>query len=68
MLSGVRFRKNLVIFGVSNSCSVQADNRKKDIFISGKGLRDGLDHTAVTTVTKYSISFTDSNESTVQQK
>ena len=68
MSSGVRFGKNLVIFGVPNSCPVQADNRKKDIFIFGKGPRDGLDHTAVTTVTTYSISFTDSNESTVKQE
>ena len=49
----------MVIFGVPNSSSVQVDNREKDIFILGKGPRDGLDHTAVTTVAKYSISFTD---------
>ena len=68
MSSGVRFGKNLVIFGVPNSYSVQTDNRNKDVFIFGKCPRDGLDHTAVTTVTKYSISFTDSNESTVKQE
>ena len=56
MSSGVRFGKNLVIFGVPNSCPAQADTRA------------GLDHTAVTTVTTYSISFTDSNESTVKQE
>ena len=57
--SGVRFGKNVVIFGVPNSSSVQADNRKKDIFVLRKGPIDGLDYTAVTALAKYLISSTD---------
>ena len=39
--------RNVIIFGVGMSSSTKTDNRKKDIFILGKGLEHtlGLEHT-----------------------
>ena len=56
--------KSVVIFGVPNSSSVQADNRKRDIFILGKVPRDGFHDTAITTVIKYSINCTEQRKKT----
>ena len=39
--------------------SVHIDNKKKDIFILGKGLTDGLDDTTVTSEKEYSLNFTE---------
>ena len=47
-MEGGGFSPNVIIFGVDNSSSVYADNRKKEISILGKTLRDRLDDTAET--------------------
>ena len=39
------------------SSSVHADNKKKDILILGKGLKQGLEH-SLTAEKMYSINFT----------
>ena len=39
--------KNVVIFGVDDSSSLHADNRKKDFLVLGQGLTDGLDDTTI---------------------
>ena len=50
--------KNVIIFGVYNSSSVHADNKKKNIIVLGEGPTQGLCNTAITAEAKYSISFT----------
>ena len=40
--------KNVIIFGVDNSSSAHADNRKKDILILNKGRTQGLDDATLT--------------------
>ena len=37
--------RNAIIFGVDMSSSLHVDNKKKDIFILGKGPTQGLEHT-----------------------
>ena len=37
--------RNVRIIGVDTSSSKKIDNRKKDIFIPGKGPTEGLEHT-----------------------
>ena len=49
--------KNVVIFGVDNSASVQIDNKKKDILVLVKGPTQGFDDTAITVEAKYYINF-----------
>ena len=51
--------KNIIKFGVDNSCSVDPDNRKKDVLILGEGPTDGLYETAITPEAEYSISFSE---------
>ena len=55
----VGFCKNVILFGVNNSSSAHADNRKKDHWIFGRGPTDGLDDTTIITEAKYSINFTE---------
>ena len=42
---GGGFGQNIIIFGVDMSSSTKIDNRKKYIFIIGKGPMQGLEHT-----------------------
>ena len=56
--------KNVVIFGVPNSSSVQVDNRKTYIFILGKDPKDGFHDTAITTVIKFSSNCTEQRKKT----
>ena len=42
--SSSRDGQNVIIFGVDMSSSTKIDNRKKDIFILGKGPMQGLEH------------------------
>ena len=42
------------------SSSVHADNKRKDIFIIGEGLTQGLDDTTLTAEAKCPINFTQS--------
>ena len=42
-LSNGKFSKNAIIFGVGNSSSMHADNRKRYLRFFGAGLTDGLD-------------------------
>ena len=51
------FGQNVIIFGVDMSSSVHVDNKKKDIFILGKGPTQGLQH-ILTAEKMYSITFT----------
>ena len=51
------FGQNVIIFGVDMSCSVHVDNKKKYIFVFGKGPTQGLEHT-LTAEKMYSINFT----------
>ena len=49
--------KNVIIFGVNNSSSVPADNKKRNISVLGEGPTQGLDDTTITAEGKYSINF-----------
>ena len=51
------FGQNVIIFGADMSSFAHIDNKKKDIFILGKGPKQGLEHT-LTTEKIYSITFT----------
>ena len=53
--------KNVIIFGVDMSSSVQIDNKKKNILILGIGSTQGLGDTTLTGETQYSINFSRSN-------
>ena len=46
-LSNGEWSKNVVIFGVDNSYSMDADNRGKDILVLGEDTADGLDDSAI---------------------
>ena len=50
--------KNIIIFGVDMSSSAHIGNKKKYIFILGKGPIKGLEHT-LTAEKLYSINFTE---------
>ena len=50
--------KNVIIFGVDMKSSTKIDNRKKDIFILGKGPTEGSEHT-LSAEKMYSINFTE---------
>ena len=52
--------KNVILFGVDMSSSSKFDNRKKDIFILGKGPTQGLEH-ALSAEKMYSVNFTKKN-------
>ena len=54
--------KNVIIFGVDMSSSVQIDNEKKDIFILGKRATEELGDTALTAEDQYSINFQNQKE------
>ena len=53
--------KNVIIFGVDTSSSVQIDNKKKDILILCIGATQGLDDTTLLVEAKYSINFSRPN-------
>ena len=57
LLPSGEFSKPVVIFGLGNSSSVHADNRKKDILVLGEGPTDGLHDTAITAETIYSVNI-----------
>ena len=59
LLSGGGFGKNVIIFGVHDSCPTHTDNRKKDILILGKGPTNELNDTTITAEVEYSINFTE---------
>ena len=50
--------KNVSIFGVDNSSSMQTDNRKKENLVFGEGSPQGLCNTTIKEEAKYSINFT----------
>ena len=54
---GGGFGSNVIIFGVDMNSSAHVDNKKKYIFILGKGPPQGLEHT-LTAEKMYSINFT----------
>ena len=59
--------RNVVIFGVDNTSSMHADNRKKDILVLGQGLTNVLDDTVTTAGSNCSINITEfENKSTLQ--
>ena len=51
------FGLSVLIFGIDMSFSAHIDNKKKDIFVLGKGPTQGLEH-ALTAEKMYSINFT----------
>ena len=53
------FGKNVIIFGADMSSSVHVDNRKKDVFILGKGLTQELNNTTLTAGKEYPINFSE---------
>ena len=57
---GTETGKNLIIFGVDMSSSSKFYNRKKDIWILGKGPTKGLEHT-LSAKKLFSINFTKKN-------
>ena len=59
--------RNVVIFGVDNTSSMHADNRKKDILVLGQGLTNVLDDTVTTAGSNCSINITEfENKSALQ--
>ena len=54
--------KNVIIFGVDMSSSVQIDNKNKDILIIGEGPTQELDDTTLIAEAIYPINFTQPNE------
>ena len=58
---GTGLGRNVITFGVDMSSSTKIDNRKKDIFILGKGPTQGLEHT-LSAEKMYSINFTEHNK------
>ena len=54
---GSGFGQNVIIFGVDTSSSAHINNKKKGIFIHGKGPTQGLAY-ALTAEKIYSINFT----------
>ena len=56
--NGDGFGENVIIFGVDNSSSARADNRK-NILILGKDLRDRFDDTKLIAEAEYSINFSE---------
>ena len=59
------FGRNVVIFGVDMSSSVNVDKKGKDILIFGKGPRQGLGEHPLTAKNMYSINFTDHRKKNV---
>ena len=53
---------NVIIFGAFMSSFVHNDNKKKDIFILGKGLTQGLDDITLTAVLNIQLIFQDQIE------
>ena len=53
--------KNVIIFWIDMSLLTKIANRKKDIFILGKGPTKGLEHT-LSAEKFYSINFTNENK------
>ena len=54
---GGGFGQNVLIFREDMSSSAHIDNKKKDIFVLGKGSTQGLEHTLIAEK-MYSINFT----------
>ena len=57
---GNEIGENVILFGVDMISSLHIGNKGKDIFILGKGLTQGLEHT-LTAKKLYWISFTENN-------
>ena len=53
--------KNVIIFGVAMSSSVDIHDKKKNISILGKGPTQGLDDTTLKVEAQYSINFSRPN-------
>ena len=52
-----KWGKNVIIFGVNNSYSVNIDVRSKNILVLGKGRTQGLDNATITAEAKYPINL-----------
>ena len=52
------WEKNVIIFGVHLSSSMQIENKNKDILILGEGPTNRLDDTTLRTEVRYPIHFT----------
>ena len=57
MTSGNGFSKNVIISGVDNISSFQANNKKTKSLIFGKCPSNGLDDTTIGALTECSINF-----------
>ena len=55
---GDGFGRNVIIFGVDMSSSVNVDNKKKDILVLGKGQTQGLGEHSLTAEKTYSVNPT----------
>ena len=53
LISNFDFRKNVIIYGVDNSSSTHADNKKEYILIFSEVPSQEIDDTTITAVTKY---------------
>ena len=58
---GIGLGRSVIIFGIDMSSSVHVDNKKKDIFILGKGPTQGLEYT-LTAEKMYLINLTEHNK------
>ena len=57
--------KNVIIFGVDNSSSVNIDSRNKNILVLGEGSTQGLEDVTVTAEAKCSVNCTESEKTFV---
>ena len=57
--------KNVIIFGVDNSSSVNIDSRNKNILVLGEGSIQGLEDVTVTAEAKCSVNCTESEKTFV---
>ena len=57
--------KNVIIFGVDNSSSVNIDSRNKNILVLGEGSTQGLEDVTVTAEAKCSVNCTESKKTFV---
>ena len=57
--------KNVIIFGVDNSSSVNIDSRSKNILVLGEGSTQGLEDVTVTAEAKCSVNCTESEKTFV---
>ena len=67
LLTNGSYGKNVIIFKLDMSPSVDVDNKEKDMLILGEGTTQRLDDTTLTAEPKYPINFTQSDKKICNQ-